>query len=89
MASNKTQWHNKCRGRTQGKIQRQNSNNETQRKKKTLTEIKNPQHKSKHANGGAKMQKMQNSKSKRTNEKKHTCFIQTFRVYKECWNVMP
>ncbi len=46
MASNKTQWHNnKCRGRTQGKIQRQNNNNETQRKKKTLTKIKNPQHK--------------------------------------------
>jgi hypothetical protein len=67
MTSNKTQCTpTRCRGRTQGKIQR-HKNNETQRKK-TLTKIKNPQHKCKwkHAIGGAKMQKMQKDKWKET-----------------------
>jgi hypothetical protein len=38
------------------------------KEKKTLTKIKNPQHKCKwkHANGGAKMQKMQKDKWKET-----------------------
>jgi hypothetical protein len=63
MRSNKAWWQatrhdgttTRCGGRTQGKIQRQNKNNETQRKK-ILTKISNPQHKCKwkHANWRSK-----------------------------------